>query len=115
MTAAVLGMLVSLAVAVWAADPIRDGFSVLVAAFMLTVIIAPFAWAFLVARRNLGPQWTHLLLLAAVVFASGLAVYVGYVFINAEGRAKDPLMLAGAIVYQTVAIGGAVLLNKAFR
>jgi hypothetical protein len=115
MAVAALGALISAAMAVWNADPITNVILALVAAFMLTVVVAPYAAAFYIARRDDGPPWTQALLLLAVVFAAGLSIYVNYVFANSVGKAKDPLMLAGAIVYQAIAIGGAVFLNQVFR
>jgi hypothetical protein len=114
MVIAAFGALASTAMAVWNADPITEFVLWLVAAVMLALINAPYAGAFYIAWQDQGARGAQLLLLVAVVFAIGISIYANYAFAMATGKAKDPLMLAAAIIYQALAIGGAAFLNAAF-
>jgi hypothetical protein len=115
MVTAAFGALASTAMGVWNADPITEFVLWLVAAAMLAFINAPYVVAFYLAWHDQGARWAQLLLLLAVLFAVGISIYANYAFITATGKAKDPLMLAAAIIYQALAIGGAAFLNAAFR
>lgn len=115
MAAAALGAIFSALLSIWNADPVTGVAFVAIGIFMLAFIVAPYAVAYVVARRNEGKLWTQALLLAAVLVALSLSIYGNWSFAMASGKAKDPLMLAAVVIYQVMIIVPAAMLSQFFR